>query len=212
MNLYSFMSVGYDLLDKIWFSDKGVNPRAVIERIIPNEKCTVLDMCCGTFSNGMPIAEKNPNNRVIGLDRSQAMLREAKGKIRKAGLKNVKLLCRDATQTGLKEASFDYIIMGLVLHECSAELWKKLLGEAHRLLKKEGKLIVLEWDRQKKKSRKMKYAPLYAMEVLVNPKYFKTFYYSNKRKFFGKYGFKMVERHECNYTSVMVMKKEEQMK
>ncbi len=51
MNLYTFMSVGYDLLDKIWFSDKGENPRRIIERLISDRKCRVLDMCCGTFSN-----------------------------------------------------------------------------------------------------------------------------------------------------------------
>lgn len=29
MNIYSFMSFCYDLLDKIWFSDKGKNPRDI---------------------------------------------------------------------------------------------------------------------------------------------------------------------------------------
>lgn len=207
MNLYSFISISYDLLDKIWFSDKGKNPRDVIEKLIPDEKCTVLDMCCGTFSNGLPVAKKNPNNRVIGLDRSEAMLKEAKGKIRKAELKNVELLCRDATQTGLEDDSFDYIIIGLVLHECNAELWKGILGEAHRLLKNDGRLIILEWDKQIATSRKIKFAPLYLTEVLGNPKYFKEFYYSDKSKFFGKYRFEMLEKHECNYTAVMMMKK-----
>lgn len=203
MNIYSFMSVGYDLLDKIWFSDAGENPRDVIEKIIPNEKCRVLDMCCGTFSNGLPIARKNSQNRVVGLDRSKAMLREARAKVKKSGLKNVKLVCTDATKTGIKSESFDYIIMGLVLHECSEELCQGLLAEAGRLLKKDGKLIVLEWDKQKSISRKIKYAPLYAMEVFVNPKYFKRFYNSDKTCFFKKYGFQMVEQHECNYSAVM---------
>lgn len=203
MNIYSFMSVGYDLLDKFWFSDAGKNPRDVIEKIIPNEKCRVLDMCCGTFSNGLPIAMKNSKNRVIGLDRSKAMLREARAKVKKSGLTNVKLVCTDATKTGIKSESFDYIIMGLVLHECSEELWQGLLAEAGRLLKKDGKLIVLEWDKQKLISRKIKYAPLYAMEVLVNPKYFKRFYNSDKTRFFKNYGFQMVEKHECNYSAVM---------
>ena len=207
MNLYSFMSISYDLLDKIWFSDKGKNPRDVIEKIIPDEESSVLDMCCGTFSNGLPIAKKNPNNRVIGLDRSKAMLREAKEKVRKAGLKNVKFLCRDATQTGLKNGSFDYIIMGLVLHECNDVLWNSLLSEAHRLLKKDGKLIILEWEKQTSISRKIKFAPLYALEVLGNIKYFRKFYYSEKSSFFRKYGFEMLEKYECNYTTVMSMKK-----
>ena len=44
MNLFSVLSIGYDLLDKIWLSEKGRNPREVIRSIIPNDKCKVLDM------------------------------------------------------------------------------------------------------------------------------------------------------------------------
>lgn len=207
MNLYTFMSVGYDLLDKIWFSDKGENPRRIIERLISDRKCRVLDMCCGTFSNGLPIANKNPKNTLVGLDRSESMLKEAKKKTEKANLRNVKLLCRDATQTSLESNYFNYIIIGLVIHECNADLWNGILKEAHRLLKNDGKLIVLEWDKQTKISRKIKFAPLYAVEILVNPKYFRKFYNSDKRKFFRKFGFEIVEKYECNYTAVMSMEK-----
>ncbi|MCQ2408363.1 MAG: class I SAM-dependent methyltransferase [Oscillospiraceae bacterium] len=203
MNIYTFLSLGYDLLDVIWFSDKGRNPRDVIENLIPNKECKVLDMCCGTFSNGLPIAKKNPKNLVIGLDRSKAMLREASTKIQSAGLQNVKLLCRDAAQTGLKPQIFDYIILGLVLHECDSDLWQGILSEAHRLLKPDGKLIILEWDKQVKFSRKLKFSPLYVMEAALNNKYFKEFYHSDKAKFFAGYGFRMLEKHDCNYTAVM---------
>ena len=207
MNLYSFMSACYDLLDRIWFSEKGKNPRDIIEKLIPNQASTVLDMCCGTFSNGLPIAKKNPNNKVIGLDRSEAMLNEARRKVRKAELKNVELLCKDATQTGFKNESFDYIIIGLVLHECNEMLWERILSEAHRLLKSDGKLIILEWDKQKSVSRKIKFAPIYVLEMLGNLKYFKELYYSDKSSFFEKYRFQMMEQYECNYTVVMSMKK-----
>lgn len=207
MSIYTFLSFGYDLLDKIWFSDKGDNPRDVIKRLIPNRKCTVLDMCCGTFSNGLPIAENNPNNKVIGLDRSEAMLREARTKIKKANLDNVSLICRDATQTNIKPQTFDYIIIGLVLHECNDELWNDILSEAHRLLKPNGKLIILEWEKQYAIWRKIKFAPLYVMEVALNRKYFKEFYDSDKETFFVKYGFHMHLKYDCNYSAVMVLNK-----
>lgn len=208
MNIYTFLSLGYDLLDIIWFSDKGRNPRDVIESVIPNKECTILDMCCGTFSNGLPIAKKNPENMVVGLDRSKAMLREADSKIKSAGLHNVKLLCRDAAHTGLKPQIFDYIITGLVLHECNEDLWKRILSEARRLLKPDGKLIILEWDKQEKFSRKLKFLPLYITETLLNRKYFREFYFSDKAVFFKKYGFIMREKYDCNYTAVMVLGKE----
>ena len=208
MNIYTFLSIGYDLLDKIWLSEKGVNPRDIIEGLLPDEKCKVLDMCCGTFTNGLSIARKNSNNLVVGLDRSKQMLREGKRKIRRDNLENVKLICRDATKTGIKDAAFDYVIIGLVLHECNPELWNGILGEAHRILKENGRLIILEWEHQSSIKRRLKYAPLYIAEVLNNPKYFKMFYQTDKRNFFMKYGFD-IERHiSCNYTMVLSLKKQ----
>lgn len=209
MNIYNFLSIGYDLLDKIWLSPGGNDPRRVIENLIPDEKVRILDMCCGTFTNGLSIARKNKNSLVVGLDRSKAMLREGRKKVRKEGLNNVKLLCRDATDTKLREGSFDYIIIGLVLHECDPALRERLLKEAHRLIKSNGHLIILEWEKQEKICRKIKYAPLYITEVMCTPKYFKDFYTADKNKLFSKYGFETEHCISCNYTVVMCLKKSE---
>lgn len=206
MNIYTFLSWEYDLLDLIWFREKGKNPRKVIESIIPNDNCRILDMCCGTLCNGIPIAKANPKCKVYGIDRSKDMLREAKRKIRKNKLDNIKIKVADATDSGLKEKSFDYIVIGLVLHECSKDLRAGILGEAYRLLKDNGKLIILEWERKSDIRSKIKYAPLYALEVL-NCRDFKEFYNCDKTAYFDKNGFKMVTETQCNYSSVMVLSK-----
>ncbi len=62
MSVYRFISTAYDLLEVIWFSEKGKNPRTVIQSLIPDKKYRILDMCCGTFTNGFSIAQKNINN------------------------------------------------------------------------------------------------------------------------------------------------------
>lgn len=133
MNIYTFISLGYDLLDVIWFRGKGINPRKVIEDTIPNDDCKILDMCCGTLSNGLAIAKNKPKCKITGIDRSEPMLREARLKISKSKLQNIQVQNADATATGLPEKSFDFIIIGLVLHECSPELRSAFLKEAHRL-------------------------------------------------------------------------------
>lgn len=206
MNIYTFLSLEYDLLDVIWFREKGVNPRDVIQDIIPNSDCKILDMCCGTLSNGLSIAKEKTKCKIYGIDRSKEMLREAKRKIRKSGLTNVKVKPADATASGLKEKSFDYIVIGLVLHECSPELRAGILREAYRLLKDDGKLIILEWEKENDLLRKIKYAPLYLLEVL-NCKSFKEFYNCNKTEYFKQNGFGMEEAKHCNYSSVMVLSK-----
>lgn len=207
MSVYKSLSSIYDLLDKVWFADRGKNPRDVIENLIPNEDYTILDLCCGTFSNGLPIARKNPNNHVVGLDRSEDMLREANTKVQNAGLTNVEFVCKDATNTEMPSKSFDYIIIGLVLHECSASLKKSILCEAARLLKPHGKIIILDWDKQTRFSRKLKFAFLFATEALGMGKEFTRFYYSDKKELFQSYGFTVTENIECNYTCVLTLKK-----
>lgn len=206
MNIYTFLSLEYDLLDVIWFKEKGINPRTVIQNIIPNENCRILDMCCGTLSNGLSIAKNKPNCKIYGIDRSKDMLREAKRKIRKSKLTNVRVKAADATDSGLKEKSFDYIVIGLVLHECTPELRAGILKEARHLLKDDGKLIILEWAKETSILRKLKYAPLYALEIL-NCKYFKEFYNCNKKDYFLQNGFMLKREISCNYSSVMVLNK-----
>jgi len=206
MNIYTFLSWEYDLLDIIWFGEKGINPRTVIQDIIPNKNCKILDMCCGTLSNGLSIANSKPMCKVFGIDRSKDMLREAKRKIRKNKLSNVKVKVADATESGLKENSYDYIVIGLVLHECSPLLRERIISEAYRLLRDDGKLIVLEWEKQNSLFRKIKYAPLYVLEVL-NCKDFKAFFECDKAEYFKLNGFATETEYHCNYSTVMVLTK-----
>ena len=209
--MYKIMSPGYDILDKTFFRNNGRkdgrNPREVLAELIPNEKSMVLDMCCGTGSNGINVAIKNSNVTVVGLDRSKSMLLKARQKVNSLGLNNVKLICRDATDTGLKSEIFDSIIIGLALHECNPDLWNGILSEAHRLLKKDGHLIILDWERQKGISNKIKFAPMYITETICTPKYFREYFNSDKEVFFSRFGFKAEKNIRCKYTFVMSLKK-----
>ena len=211
--MYKIMSPGCDILDKTLFRNNGRkdgrNPREVLTELIPDEKSMVLDMCCGTGSNGISIAIKKPNMTVVGLDRSKSMLRKARQKVNSLNLKNMKLICRDAADTGLKSGIFDYIIIGLVLHECNPDLWNGILSEAHRLLKKDGHLIILDWERQKGMSSKLKFAPMYITETICTPKYFREYFNSDKEVFFSRFGFKAEKNIRCKYTFVMSLKKDE---
>lgn len=209
--MYKIMSPGYDILVKTFFRNNGRkdgrNPREVLAELIPDEKSMVLDMCCGTGSNGINVAIKNPHVTVVGLDRSKSMLLKARQKVNSLGLNNVKLICRDATDTGLKSEMFDYIIIGLALHECNPDLWNGILSEAHRLLKTDGHLIILDWERQKGISNKIKFAPMYITETICTPKYFREYFNSDKEVFFSRFGFKAEKNIRCKYTFVMSLKK-----
>jgi demethylmenaquinone methyltransferase/2-methoxy-6-polyprenyl-1,4-benzoquinol methylase len=207
MNTYRVISKIYDLIDIIYFSEKGKNPRQIITNMIPNGKVHILDMCCGTLSNTISIAKERPNIKVMGLDWSKDMLRAASKKRNEQQLENISLKCADATKTGMENQSFDYIIIGLVLHESSPELISGVLHEAHRLLKDNGHLIVLEWEPPKKYRQKVKFFPLYFGEI-INCKTFKQFYIKDKELYFKKYGFRVEQKEYCNYSIVLNMKKD----
>ena len=209
MDIYTIISAGYDLLLGAWLKDGSTHPLTAAAGLIPDKRSRVLDMCCGTMSNGLAIAAKNPANTVVGLDRSKPMLRQARRKSVKMHLDNVKLLCRDAADTGLRDGCFDHIILGLVLHECTEQLRRDILDEAKRLLSPDGTLIVIEWEREESISRKLRFAPVYILEILTTPRFFKDFYHSDKEKYFERHGFIVRESIRCNYTTVISMSKRE---
>lgn len=206
INPYTFISKAYDLLDIVYFNETGKNPREVILNMIKDSKAAILDMCCGTLSNTIGIAKAKPDIKVVGLDLSKDMLRAAKKKLHKQKIKNVYLKYADATKTKMPSKSFDYIILGLVLHESSPKLIEGVLQEARRLLKDDGNLIVLEWEPPEKLYQILKYFPLYLGERLSCTT-FKQFYTMDKEVFFRKYGFKVEQKEYCNYTIALRMKK-----
>jgi demethylmenaquinone methyltransferase/2-methoxy-6-polyprenyl-1,4-benzoquinol methylase len=104
----------------------------------------ILDICTGTATNAIAVANRYKEARIIGIDISKEMLHIAKNKVQKLDLNNIKLYEMNATETTFKDNTFDVILISLVLHEVPEELAEKILKEAKRLLKPEGKLLIIE--------------------------------------------------------------------
>lgn len=198
---YKLFSYFFDFFLGLYFTERGINPRNAILNRIPDTDVKILDMCCGTMTEGIMIAKKRKNAQIIGIDRSENMLRIAKEKIDNEHITNTKVKCCDATNTGLKSEQFDYITISLVLHEISTELAQKMLAEAHRLLKPNGKLIVLEWEKSNQLSKRLKFLPI----KLLEPKPFKTFFTLDKDKYFSENSFKVIKQIHCDYTCAYEM-------
>jgi len=99
----------------------------------------VLDIGCGTGAH-LKIYQ-NENCKVFGVDLSEAMLNVAKIKLGKdADLR----LC-DATNTGYSDKKFDLILSSTVLHEMSQQVRIGVLKEAKRILKDDGRIILIDF-------------------------------------------------------------------
>lgn len=196
-------AANYDLIDVIYFTPKGNNPRSKIAELIPDENLNILDMCCGTMGNSIPLAQKRKKIKLTGLDLSPDMLEIAKEKIRAHKLNNVKILAGDASHTNFDSSSFDYIILGLVLHELEEPQAEKILKEAHRLLRPEGKLLVLEWERPNSLLKRLRFLP----NIFAEPKPFRAFYKMDKVSYFRRNHFITVRQFHCDYSCIYELQK-----
>jgi ubiquinone/menaquinone biosynthesis C-methylase UbiE len=112
--------------------------RSFILQNIRQRKAVVCDLCCGT---GIDIEIlKDRVVRIIGVDLSKDMIKICRKKFR--GDKKVKLIVASSTDTELEAEQFDFVIIRMGLHHIKDK--KSLVDEAYRLLKPNGRFIVID--------------------------------------------------------------------
>jgi len=104
----------------------------------------VLDLGVGTGTLALLCAETGAE--VLGIDMSPAMIRVAEEKIRKAGFSGrVELrLMGVAEMDGLPRDSFDVVVATFLFTELSEDERFYALREAHRILRKSGRIMILD--------------------------------------------------------------------
>jgi demethylmenaquinone methyltransferase/2-methoxy-6-polyprenyl-1,4-benzoquinol methylase len=109
-------------------------------KMYPIEKGkNVLDIGCGTGAHLKLYQDENCN--VFGVDVSESMLKIAKNKLGK----NADLRLCNATNTGYSDRKFDLILITTVLHEMSHQVRTDVLKEARRILKEDGRIILIDF-------------------------------------------------------------------
>lgn len=192
----------YDLLDVIYFRSYENSPRkAVLDKIQEHDR--VLDVCTGTGTNVVLIGGEKPDTKLVGIDSSKDMLKVAKNKVQKAGLRNVSFYPMNATRLSFPAKSFDKILISLVLHELDEELADEIILEAKRVLKDDGEMIVTEWEPSRQLSKKICFFPIHCLE----PKSYGRFLKKDLYKYFNKHGLEFVQWLHCDYTKVITLRK-----
>lgn len=98
----------------------------------------IADFCCGT---GITIEFLVDKGRMIyGIDTSRDMINICKRRFK--GRKNVNLVNGDVLNTGLNKDYFDYVVIRMGLHHIKDK--EAVINEAHRILKKKGKFIIID--------------------------------------------------------------------
>ncbi|MGH7885474.1 MAG: bifunctional demethylmenaquinone methyltransferase/2-methoxy-6-polyprenyl-1,4-benzoquinol methylase UbiE [Thermodesulfobacteriota bacterium] len=108
------------------------------------DESNVLDIATGTADVALEIAAMHPNSKITGLDPSSKMLDIGKTKVNKNNLSSrIKLISGVAEKIPFEEEIFDYATISFGIRNTVD--YKKSLKEILRVLKKDGKLLVLEF-------------------------------------------------------------------
>ena len=122
-------------------------------RFEPTDK--ILDMCCGTGGATFAIAQKAGSEaEIIGIDLSRGQIKIAQSWLNKFTstenrFNNVNFIEGDATKTCFREGYFNKVFITHALHEMQREERLDTLREAKRILKENGRVIILEVDNPK---------------------------------------------------------------
>jgi demethylmenaquinone methyltransferase/2-methoxy-6-polyprenyl-1,4-benzoquinol methylase len=137
----------YDLLNRLLSAnlDRGWR-RAAAGSLAGRAGARVLDVCCGTGDLTLAVARAEESALVVGCDFSHAMLALARAKLARAGLAT---RCLPVEADGLRlpfsSGAFDAVTVGFGVRNL-ADL-DAGLREMHRVLRADGRLIVLEFSR-----------------------------------------------------------------
>jgi len=127
--------------------DKGWRKR-VVKMVARENAKQILDVATGTADLAIALTKTHPD-KIIGIDISAGMLNVGRKKIEDKGLsKIISLEQADSENLPFEDESFDAVTVAFGVR--NFENLEKGIAEIHRVLKKGGKLLVLEFSQPTK--------------------------------------------------------------
>jgi demethylmenaquinone methyltransferase/2-methoxy-6-polyprenyl-1,4-benzoquinol methylase len=143
--MFTNIAPRYDLLNRVLSLGIDRRWRRFAVDLLPRpENPHYLDVATGTCDVAVEITNRVPGSRVTGVDFSEGMLRLGKEKVRSAGLTDrVRLQRGDATALPFADDTFDGSIIAFGIRNVND--YQKGLSEMGRVVKKGGRVVVLEF-------------------------------------------------------------------
>jgi len=133
--------VDYDAISHLYDSQphrtKTVDPEllALMSQRTGDARLSILDIACGTGNQLVANRSVVPFDRLVGLDRSQGMLRQARAKA-----PSITWIGADAAALPFRDGSFDFISCQFAFHHIEDKT--RMLQEGFRILRAEGCLVL----------------------------------------------------------------------
>lgn len=137
----------YDFLNRLL--SLGIDTRwrkRAIRKLAADKPRRILDVATGTADVALETARQINPEQVVGLDISAEMLEIGRSKVRKRGLQEIIVLEEgDSEALPYPDESFDAVTVAFGVR--NFENLEKGLSEMRRVLRKDGKVVILEFSR-----------------------------------------------------------------
>lgn len=126
--------------------EEFVNPYEVLSQLDLKEDMTAADFGCGSGGWTLPLAKKLKEGTVYAIDILDEPLSALKGKAQSERIFNLRPVRGNIEKergSQLPDNSVDLVLMNNLLFQITDK--KTVLGEAKRVLKKGGKILIVDW-------------------------------------------------------------------
>jgi ubiquinone/menaquinone biosynthesis C-methylase UbiE len=143
---HKFDPVNINRLDNEW-RRQNIPPLPTLGKLGLSSKDIVADIGCGIGYFAIPAAGMlDSENMVYALDTSDQMLEEVKKRMSAAGVTNIIAIKTDEYDLKLPDKSVTFAVLVNVLHEIEDKA--QFIAEVRRILKAEGKIAIIEWEKE----------------------------------------------------------------
>ena len=138
---YDFLNHLFSLnIDRLW---RRKTIKIVADNLSENSK--VLDVAIGTADLSLELLRFAPETHIVGIDLSEEMMKLGRVKVEKKGLQNkVEFVHGSALNMPFEDESFDVVMCAFGVRNFSD--LDKGLKELYRVLRKDGRLLILEFS------------------------------------------------------------------
>lgn len=147
--MFNNISVRYDFLNH--FLSLGIDKlwrKKAVKLLSESEPKEILDLATGTGDFAIALSKINPT-KIIGMDISEGMLEMGREKMKKLNLTElITMSYGDSENLPFEDESFDALTVGFGVR--NYENLELGLSEMLRVLRRDGKVVILEFSKPKK--------------------------------------------------------------
>lgn len=123
-----------------------LNPQEVLKQLKLKEDMVAADFGCGSGGWVIPLAKKLEEGKIYAIDILEEPLSALRAKTKLEKIINVETIKADVEKgVNILDDNLDLVLMTNLLFECQDK--KSVLEEGKRILKKGGKILVVDWKK-----------------------------------------------------------------